>query len=179
MKKFTYEEPKAVAAALFVINTLETVGKHMLAKILFFADQKHLARYGRPITLDTYYKLPKGPVPTIIYDEIKAVEKKKSAPVINGFHDKISVSGNNITALIEPDMDELSETDVECLLESITENKGLTFDQLTRKSHGSAWSSASECGPIHFNEIAKEGKAPDYILELLNMNLEAEHLLRV
>lgn len=179
MKKFTYEEPKAVAAALFVINTLGTVGKHKLAKILFFADQKHLARYGRPITLDTYYKLPKGPVPTIIYDEIKAVPRKESAPMTNGFHDKISVSGRYITALIGPDMEELSETDVECLLESISENKDLSFDDLTKKSHGPAWYSASESGPIHFNEIAKEGNAPDYILELLNMNLEAEHLLRV
>ncbi|MCL6103691.1 MAG: Panacea domain-containing protein, partial [Bacteroidetes bacterium] len=170
---------KAVAAVLLVVNELTKVDKHKLAKILFFADQKHLARYGRPITSDSYCKMVNGPVPSKIYDAVKGVVNPTKFLSNRELIGKVSVNCNDISPIEKPDMDQLSETDIECLHESISENAPLSFGQLTEKSHGPAWDSARKNGPILFTEIAKEGNASEFVMELIKMNLEAEELLRV
>ncbi len=177
MEQFTYEEPKAVAAVLLVVNELTKVDKHKLTKILFFADQKHLSRYGRTVTSDSYCKMENGPVPSNIYGSVKGIVKNHPFNKYHGFEGKIEVTGNDITALEGPDIDQLSATDITCLLESIKENSGLNFKKLTDKSYGPAWQSVPLNQTIPFTEMAKEAGAPDYIMELVRMNLEAEELL--
>lgn len=179
MEQFTYEERKAVAAVLLILNELSEVDKHKLAKILFFADQKHLARYGRPITSDSYCKMVNGPVPSIIYDAVKSINNPHCYPDSHGFEGKIKVSGYIITPLVPADLDQLSETDVECLQESIKENANLSFAELKDKSHGPAWQSVRDNRKIPYTEIAKEGNASEFVMELIRMNLEAEELLSV
>lgn len=176
MERFTYNEPKAVAAVLFVVNETSKIDKHKLAKILFFADQKHLSRYGRTITSDFYCAMANGPVPSHIYDSIKGVSNHQYR-YPQGLEGKIKVNVNEITALITPDIDQLSKTDIACLIESIEENKNLKFRQLVNKSHGQAWSSVLVNHSIPFTQIAMEASAPEDILELIKMNLDAEELL--
>jgi len=177
MDKFTYYERKAVAAVLLVVNELSRVDRHKLAKILFFADQKHLARYGRTITSDTYCAMEAGPVPSHIYDSIKCVGKEHHLEGHNGLKGKIEVGGIYLTPLEKPDIDQLSYSDLGCLIESIKENSGLSFRQLKDKSHGTAWGSVSENQQIPFLEIAKEVSASEEILEIIEMNLQAEAIL--
>lgn len=177
MDKFTYNEQKAVASVLLVVNELSCVDRHKIAKILFFADQKHLARYGRTITTDFYCALEAGPVPSNIYDAIKVVAHEHNFYNHQGLEGKIEVRGREITPLAKPDIDQLSISDIECLIESINENSKLTYEQLIDKSHGSAWRSVTDNQIIPFTEIAKEASAPDEILELIIMNLQAEELL--
>lgn len=177
MEKFTYNEQKAVASVLLVVNELSSIDRHKIAKILFFADQKHLARYGRTITSDFYCALEAGPVPSNIYDAIKVVAHEHNFYNHHGLEGKIEVRGREITPLAKPDIDQLSISDIECLIESINENSKLTYGQLIDKSHGSAWQSVPDNQIIPFTEIAKEASAPDEILELIIMNLQAEELL--
>ena len=180
MEQFTFNEQKAVAVVLLVVNELKKIDKHKLAKILYFADEKHLSRYGRTITTDSYNALRNGPVPTIIYDCIKGVNNCTHVYYkYRGFEGKISVKGLYITPLEEADRDQLSETDIECLNESIAENSGLSFDELTEKSHGLAWRSVGENKPISFMEMAKEADTPEDIMELIRMNLEIEEFLTI
>lgn len=49
-------------------------------KLLYFIDKHHLIRHGRPITGDTYYKLPYGPVPTLSYDLLKEAFDQSPIP---------------------------------------------------------------------------------------------------
>jgi len=177
MDKFTYNEQKAVAAVLLVVNELSNVDRHKIAKILFFADQKHLARYGRTITSDFYCAMEAGPVPSNIYDSIKVIAHEHNFYNHHGLEGKIEVRGREITALEKPDIDQLSISDMECLVESINENSKLTYGQLIDKSHGTAWQSVPDNQLIPFTEIAKEVSAPAEILELINSNLQAEELL--
>ena len=179
MEQFTYEEHKAVAAVLLILNELTKVDKHKLAKILFFADQKHLARYGRPITADSYCKMEYGPIPSNILNSVNGVEKVHDFYKYHGFEGQIEVNGKFITPLVSADLDQLSESDKECLSESVRENAHLPFRNLTNKSHGSAWNSVGDCQTIPFTEIAKEGNASEFVMELIKMNLEAEELLSV
>jgi hypothetical protein len=58
MLRFVFNSEKALAAILYISKQLiEHTGRtgagiHHVAKILYFADQKHLARYARPIAGD-------------------------------------------------------------------------------------------------------------------------------
>lgn len=42
------------------------LGKVKLMKLFYFLDFTHVKEYGTPVTYDTYYKLDKGPIPTVI-----------------------------------------------------------------------------------------------------------------
>ena len=46
---FKLNKEKAVNSLLFVVSQLKKADKHKTYKILYFADQKHLVKYGRPI----------------------------------------------------------------------------------------------------------------------------------
>ena len=179
MEQFTFNEQKAIAVVLLVVNELKKIDRHKLAKILYFADEKHLSRYGRTITTDSYHALPNGPVPTIIYDCVKGVNKPHDFYKYRGFEGKITVKGRYIEPLEMADLDQLSETDIECLYESIAENSGLSFGELTRKSHGQAWQNVGSNQRISFMEMAREANTPDDIMELVRMNLEIEEFLRI
>ena len=43
--------------------------------VLLFADKKHLERYGRFITGDTYSAMENGPVPSFAYDVVKCIKE--------------------------------------------------------------------------------------------------------
>ena len=58
MKEYNLKQQKAINSLLYVISKLEKADTHKTYKILYFADQKHLVRYGRPIIGDTYVKMP-------------------------------------------------------------------------------------------------------------------------
>jgi hypothetical protein len=90
-----------------------------------------------------------------------------------------------ITAKKEPDMDELAESDVECMLLAIEENKTLNFGQLKEKSHQSAWNNAISNAKkdennfdneISFIDIAKEANADEEMLRYIVLNLENQSI---
>ena len=62
---------KLKAAVLYVVNKCGEIGYMHLFKILYFANREHYAKYGRSIINDTFCALPKGPVPSFLYDAVK------------------------------------------------------------------------------------------------------------
>lgn len=60
---FNFEVDKFVHAAAFLTESCPGVTKMKLAKLLYFADKKHLVEYGRPVTGDRYTKMELGPAP--------------------------------------------------------------------------------------------------------------------
>lgn len=159
MIKINFNKEKSIAALLFIINRLKSADLHKISKILYYADQKHLIKYGTPITGDDYCALDHGPVPSKIYDIFKAVRGDSLIPT-DEFNKYFSVNGSYIArALTEPDLDEFSESDIECLKESLKENGSLPFDILKKKSHGKAYNSAHHNSKIDIEEIVKEGGA--------------------
>lgn len=156
MKDFNLHKEKAVNSLLFVINNLEKADTHKTYKILYFADQKHLLKYGRPIFGDTYVKMEYGPVPSflknVVDENIQGLEEVVAK--YNRYY---------IKPLCDVNMDYLSESDIECLKESIAENKDLDFDRLTDKSHDYAYNKANWI--IDYLDMAKTAGAD---LNLLN-----------
>lgn len=166
MMSFRLNKLKALHSLLYVINSMGKVDKHKLFKILYFADIKHLLNYGRPIAGDTYLKMDFGPVPSFSKE---LVEGKISE--FNVIH--IIESYQCITDKLS-DPDQLSESDIECLNESISENTNLTFDQLTDKSHDFAYFASDWI--IDPLDMAKAGGADQNTLHYILSQIESEHL---
>ena len=167
MKEFNLHREKAVNSLLFVIENLEKADTHKTYKILYFADQKHILKYGRPIFGDTYVKMPYGPVPSfvksVVDEEIEGLEE-----VVAKYHNYY------LKLLKEPDLDYLSESDIECLEESIEENKNLSFDELTEKSHDLAYNKASWV--ISYFDIARAAGADEKVLKYIEHQLVSESI---
>ena len=158
------------ATVLFVLNEFpEGVDLLKLFKIIYFANQRHLAKYGRPIITDSFVAMQNGPVLTDTYDKIR---KNRF-----DFIEKNPEGGYMIFAKEKPDMDELSESDVECLKWSVEENKNLTFGELSRKSHDRAWRIAWDSKgsknsyPMDLIEIARAGGANGEMIEYIKEDL--------
>lgn len=177
---------KLKAVALYIINKCKGIDYFHLFKIIYFADREHYAVYGRRIIQDTFCAFKNGPVPSNLYNAIKdATGKEKlrdtSLQVISN-----SIEANDpdydyiITAKEEPDMEELSKSDIEMLDRSIDENLTLPFHVLSEKSHDIAWQTAndkhhnSEMDPLL---MAKAAGASDATMDFIHENEELNKIL--
>jgi uncharacterized phage-associated protein len=166
---------------LYILNRLGGKSDFLkVFKILYFAEMKHLSKYGRMFTENTYNALPNGPVPDYAYDALRSLrgdEEFSNFEDLEIFKENLRVSNNHyISSLSSEDLDELSISEIKCLDESIKDNKSLSFHQLSEKSHGSAWASAPAlfC-EIPFEEIAKEANMSE---DMIKYALEQKNLKR-
>lgn len=173
MVTFRFDEKKALSAILYISQKLierHQVSKeakpdmHRISKILYFADRKHLARFGRPILGDHFVAMKDGPVPSKTYDLMKAIKGESPFCSADKFRDYFDVKGFMVHPKQAADVDEFSESDIECIKESLQENQDLTFGQLKEKSHDWAYDRASENNRISFIAMAKaEGIDADMV----------------
>lgn len=167
-----YGKEVLINAALWVASRLseDQCRLHKIFKILWFADLNHLKKYGRTITGDTYIAMNNGPVPSILYDEMKTNPGSDDA-----FYrfDKDKEKGF-VKPLKQVDVDYLSETDVCELQESLDFYKNYSFDELTELSHKHAWKSARDAGPntsIRIDEILDEIEADSELREYVKEDI--------
>ena len=161
MNRFKVNKLKTKAAILYVIENLGEPDIHKVFKILYFADKEHLANYGRPITGDVYIAMKHGPVPSFIYDVIKA--RRGDGCYSEDFKEIFNaidiISQYTVSAKEKSDLEELSKSDLDCLLKAIKENESINFSELTEKSHDKAWDASDRDDIIDTIEIAKAGGA--------------------
>lgn len=146
---FSFDQEKAIEVIVYFAQKAPIVDVYHLVKICYFADLLHLERYGRPICGDEYIKMDNGPVPSAIYDLFKSVKRFNRKVVVKSF----TVEGNNILATRNADLDLLSESDIECLDESIATHGNKSFGQLKEESHDNAWQAAEDNRAIDYGEM--------------------------
>lgn len=166
---------KLKAAVLYIVNKCGEIGFMHLFKILYFANREHIAKYGRNIINDTFCALPKGPVPTFLYDAVKPSGPKNEYQKIisDSLYSQDPTYYYLLKAKEKPDMDELSKSDILCLDKSIDENIRLDMIRLSEKSHDMAWREASKQGlsrQMKSLSIAKAGGANDAMIEYIKEN---------
>jgi uncharacterized phage-associated protein len=165
-------------AVLYILNATKGIDFYHVFKIMYFAEQKHLVRWGTRMTEECYLAYEYGPVPSSLYSAVKS-EKKGSCDMLKG---AVSFAGedapNVLLPLRTPDMDYLAQSDIECLDESIRENAHLTFGQLKEKSHDSAWREAYENKTRNGNDamsvlsIARAAGATEEMLDYIQEQTE-------
>ena len=137
-----FDRDKALEVILFIASKLPSATLHSISKMLYLSDKLHLQDYGRLICGDRYIAMGYGPVPSAIYDMMKVVSQGKSIDVDwdEIIQDAIGVtSGRNIIAKRDCNMDLLSESEEECLSQTIAHYGSKTFGELTDITHDDAW----------------------------------------
>lgn len=165
-----FNTERATNALLYALSRLGGKAEaQRLYSILYFADQHHLSKYGRSITGDTYIAMQCGPAPSCIGDILKALSGDSffsSCSEIEPFKESLGfVNRFILRGLKEPDMNELSKTDVECLDFAIDLCRDKSFDRLTELSHGMAWTNTARDCAISVKDILREaGDKEDYVV---------------
>jgi uncharacterized phage-associated protein len=182
MLYFRFDEEKALSVILYIAKELwdpNRKGKpdfHKIFKILYFADQKHLVRYGRPVVGDYYVAMEHGPVPSNIYDILKSVRGDSIFDDVKGFGSYFDVKSHYVYPKKAPDMDAFSESDVECLKESMEENQYLTFKELKKKSHDEAYDKATKDDKISYRAMARAAGADSAMIAYMRTLSENERI---
>ncbi len=163
ISKFDIE--KAIEVLLYISNRVNDT--YAVLKIIYFADKQHLSKYGRLICDDSYVALSHGPVPSRCYDIIKYVRGDGFYLIDYPVEETLSVEGNTIIPQRKVNLKLLSESDIECLDESIEKYGHLSFSVLKRRSHDAAFKSADLNDFISLENLAKSLPDGDQILEYL------------
>jgi hypothetical protein len=132
---------------------------YRIFKIMYFSDKKSLPKYYQTIFGD-WYALPDGPVPEDLYQLIKKIRDGEKIA-------EFSLEGNNIVPKLNPDMEEFSESDIECINASIAENGKLSYGELKEKSHGAAWENTAIGNEINVLDITRESGGNGHVVEYI------------
>lgn len=166
-------------AVLYIIQQMGgKVDMHKIFKTLYFADRRHLSKYGRTVTGDIYIAMNYGPVPSKTDDIFKAVRGDSffSAGSLGDYF--CFVNRFIVTNKRNPDMDYLSESDVECLDFAINLCKGKSFDELTQMSHGIAWEVTNRDREMSYEDILREEGDTEEYIQYISAKLELEGAIR-
>lgn len=173
-----FKQDIAIQAILYILQRMGgTCDIHRCHKILYFADNEHLSKYGRSITGDAYVRMDFGPVPTCIYDLFKAVRGDSYfAAQVDDIRRKCFYFVNNkdIASLSLPDMSYLSESDVEVLDKYIAQLKDMDFNAVSDASHGYAWSNTAQNGVISVRDRLTEMGDSDEYIKYIEEQMRAE-----
>lgn len=172
-----YGEKKITEIILYILTKTGGVDQYHLFKIMYFAEMKHISKWGNRFIQDDFYAMKYGPVPSKIYDALKSIDHSLLSDNIKSAEQDAS---NTLIALRTADTRYISKSEIEVLDESIADNANLTFSQLMQKSHGYAWKEASEKRHNKINTIAmaKEMKVEDSMLAYINEQIELDEALR-
>lgn len=171
-----FNTEKSLQAVLYVANRLKRRDFHKIFKVLYFADREHLAKYGRPITGDTYMAMEYGPVPSMIYDIFKGVRGDGYQwPQIGEFKKLFQIKNRyNVEPLQDADQYYLSKTDVAELDASLTKYGKLSWNEIVEKSHAFAWSKTSLNDRMAIEDIMQESGADEEFITEITENIRAE-----
>jgi len=168
MTKSSFQREVAIQAILYILQQMG--GKcdmHKCNKILYFADNRHLSKWGHSITGDSYIAMEYGAVPSRIYDLMKAVRgdsyfSESATEIREGkFH---FVNNKDMEMISAPDMDWLSDSEKEALDESIAYFRDMSFDQVSSASHGYAWAETARNNEISLRDrLTEMGDNDDFI----------------
>jgi uncharacterized phage-associated protein len=145
---------KTIEAMVWLANNDPGIDIYHIAKILYYAEKTHLNRYGRPIIGATYIRMDYGQVPSQVRDIIIKNVWTVEPNYLKRFTEAIEINKDpydRLNALRDADMGYFSDTDVECLKESLSKYGKLSFDQLKDICHDEkTWIETEQNEPIDY-----------------------------
>ena len=153
-----------------------------LFKVMYFAQEEHLALYGVPIMYDTFVARKHGPVATLTYKVLRVAEGKviDVTDDLKAFASDLTLDqsdGHQVVSLasdVKADMDELSRSNIRILDKWITHCKEIESFDLSELSHDNAWLKAKrqaektgEDTKISLYDMAASGGASKDMLQVV------------
>lgn len=153
-----------------------------LFKVMYFAQEEHLALYGVPIMYDTFVARKHGPVATLTYKVLRVAEGKviEVTDDLKAFASDLNLTqsdGHQVVSLasdVKADMDELSRSNIRILDKWITHCKEIESFDLSELSHDNAWLKAKrqaektgEDTKISLYDMAASGGASKDMLQVV------------
>jgi uncharacterized phage-associated protein len=139
--EFNFNFPRSLALITYIASkNVPDLTTYKILKLTFLADKFHLVQYGRTITGDKYSALPDGPVPSRLYDFFKKQVLKKPFSsegkqlLANLEVDKTGPYAR-FKAKVNPDMSELSSTDLDAINRSIMKFGSFGYNELKELTH--------------------------------------------
>lgn len=148
-----WDKTKAVEAILYLANRLFHPTKLQIFKLLYMADKLHLERYGRFIIYDQYVAMKYGPVPSRTYDMLKPQAEDDFSPL------RVGEDGRAIHAYRDADLNEFSQSDLECLDEILRRYGRVSLKQLMDIAHDQLWHDLTSSGE-RFNDNSLTQSVP-------------------
>ena len=180
-----YDSKKLTELVLFILGKTGGVDFYHAFKILYFAEMKHLAKWGSGIVPDEFRALKYGPVPTQLYDAVKELNHPRmilSEELSEVIQFAWEDAPNVLLPKREANLKYISKSEIEALEQSIDENESLTFGQLMRKSHDEAWEEANRrtngTNVISPVSMARVLNADDAMLEYIEEQMQIESALK-
>ncbi len=135
MRNANFNAEKAIETILYILSKGCDDLYHII-KIVYFADRKHLAMAANTMFKETYIAMENGHVPSGVYDLLKDARDGRRSVCATALPFEFDAQNRNmVKPLRAPDMQVFSKKDIICLDESISENKGLSYQELKNKSH--------------------------------------------
>jgi uncharacterized phage-associated protein len=163
MLSFALRPEKLANAIAFLVERRPGLTKKQICKLLYYADKRHLLRYGRPITGDTYFALEQGPIPTCGLDAMNG--RGPAAPVVEQYG---KLEGWEFRIHRPADLKALSRTDI-AVLEEVARTLGRhPAWRLEAMSHReAAWKKAPQNGRMAFEDFFEGEPDADLVKSIL------------
>lgn len=180
-----FDSKKLTELVLYILEKTGGVDFYHTFKILYFAEMKHLAKWGCGLVPDDFCALKYGPVPTRLYDAVKELNHPQM-PLARDLSEAVQFAGEDAPNVLLPkrnaNRDFLSLSEIEALNTAIEENEALSFGQLMSKSHDNAWEEANRMvnGTNRISPIsmAKVLHADDSMLAYIEDQLRIDSALK-
>jgi hypothetical protein len=148
---------KALEVILWLADQRKGIDIYRLVKASFFADKYHVTQFGRPIVGDVYRAAWFGPLPQVIYGllrhepmEILALGNKGPLPF------DVDDASFGVHPQREPNMERLSESDIEALAHGLSEIEGKSFDELVEETHRDPAYRNARSGTMDYRDFIPE-----------------------
>ena len=135
------DAPKGVESLIYAAKRLPGKGHYWPTKVQYFADKRHLARYGHTLYGETHVAMPYGPVPQAAFNASRALAKNEliSEFPIDVVRAALRREGEQLIALRDADTALLGAQERESLEWAIRYVRDMNFEQLKAASHDAAW----------------------------------------
>lgn len=140
--RFRFAAEKARSAIEWMLSKEQRLDLHAVLKACYFADKAHLNDYGRPIFGATYRAMRFGPVPLEIYEMLKCEPYWLAETSADDFPWRLDRYFVLRVRNAEPNLDVLSETDMEELASGFKKSLSMGFNERTSATHGPDWQKA-------------------------------------
>lgn len=181
MRELDIQKLKAVI--LYLLNNMPEDSRDIyhVVKTAYYAQKNHLVKYALPLFNDSIVALKFGPVPSLIYNVLRA-SRGDSDPwrfcddhLLNRLSAVIECKDEWFYAKQQPDMECLSESNIKCLDEAIQEVSKMGFSDIMKRTHGGEWYRANhdaDSNVMDVVNIARENGASEDVISYLSEALK-------